>query len=127
MDLIIALIKAIVEAFEESQGRKRKPVPDPMPDSEPSLPPPNPEREARAIQQRVLDKQQALLRQRQAEAEQQQQTSAPSAPVEPPRVAARPTGAQRLGRLLRQPQTARELILLSEIIGPPRSLRRGRH
>ena len=125
MDLIVELIKAIVAAFEEAQGKKRKPAPDTLPGSEPAVPPPDHERTTRAAQQRVLEKQQALLL-RHREAEAAQQRPSPRAPVEPPRIASRPTGAQRLGRLLRQPNTVRELILLSEIIGPPKSLRRGR-
>ncbi len=128
MDLIIELIKAIIEAVDNSKA-KRKALAD-------GIPVASPENNAPAnfaIQQRVLEKQEEIKRLREvaaaraaAEALTQQNSAAANARVEPARQRP-PTGAQRMARLLRQPVTARELMLLSEILGPPKALRRGRH
>ena len=48
----------------------------------------------------------------------------PAAPVAP--VAAPVSGAARIARLLRQPRTMRELVVLKEILDKPLALRRGR-
>ena len=121
MDLIIELIKAIVEAFEN----RKKPQPETMP----AEAFPDRSQEIYETQQRIQQKQEALNQQRalaakalaDAAAEQQQQAKATAAA----RAARAAAGPQRLARLLRQPATMREVLILNELLRPPKALRRG--
>ena len=125
MDLIIELIRAIVEAFE---NRKK-----PQPETAPVEVFPDQGQEAYEAQQRILQKQEALNQQRamaakalaEAAAAEQQHTKAAAATAAATRAARAVTGPQRIARLLRQPATMREVLILNELLQPPKALRRG--
>lgn len=129
MDLIIELIKAIVEAFEN----RKKPQPETLPETLPAETFPNRSQELYETQQRIQQKQEALNQQRalaakalaDAAAEQQQQAKATAAATAAARTARAAAGPQRLARLLRQPATMREVLILNELLRPPKALRRG--
>jgi hypothetical protein len=124
MDLLIELIKAIVEAFE---NRKK-----PQPETVPAEAFPDRSQEVYEAQQRIQQKQDALNQQRAlaakaladaaAEQHQQQQAKVAAAAARASRAAA---GPQRFARLLRQPATMREVLILNELLRPPKALRRG--
>ena len=132
MDLIVELIKAIVAAFEE---RKKKNTPEAVMDTS-STEVREVDVEAAealaAMQRRIAEKQEALRHQREAEAaahtavEARPTHRAAKAAVESPRISRPASSAQRMARLLRQPSTIREVIVLSELLGPPKALRHGR-
>ena len=116
MSLLVELIKTIAEAIEEGRGNQRprqmRPV-EPPPDEEAIDVVPDPEaaNDILKTQQRLHGK---LTARRAATAEMERAV---------PRL---PSPGERLARLLRQPQTLRDLVALREILDRPVALRRER-
>ena len=132
MSLFIEMIKTIAEAIEESRGSQRpgqlprEVAPPPEETDADALPQALPTEDVRKVQRRVQQKQAELARVR-AETDVRarvlaQRAAAPEK-LPAPRLAA---DGQRLGRLLRQPQSMRDLVVLKEILDRPLALRRDR-
>ena len=135
MGLLIELIKTIAEAIEEGRGNQR---PRQLPPT--ALPPAEDEDEDAVdseadreepedlkAKQRLHQKHVEVQRAR-AEAEARAKVAARrAATAESERVVPRQVaGGERLARLLRQPQTLRDLVMLKEILDRPLALRRER-
>ena len=132
MSLFIELIKTIAEAIEESRGSQRpgqlprEVAPPPEETDADALPQALPTEDVRKVQRRVQQKQAELARVRaetDARARVLAQRAAAPEKLPAPRLAA---DGQRLGRLLRQPQSMRDLVVLKEIFDRPLALRRDR-
>ncbi len=134
MSLFIELIKTIAEAIEESRGSQRPgqlprevaPPPEETDADADALPQALPTEDVRKVQRRVQQKQAELARVRaetDARARVLAQRAAAPEKLPAPRLAA---DGQRLGRLLRQPQSMRDLVVLKEILDRPLALRRDR-
>jgi len=136
MSLFIELIKTIAEAIEESRGSQRpgqlpREVAPPPEETDAdadadALPQALPTEDVRKVQRRVQQKQAELARVRaetDARARVLAQRAAAPEKLPAPRLAA---DGQRLGRLLRQPQSMRDLVVLKEILDRPLALRRDR-
>jgi len=128
MSLLAELIKVITEAVEESRANQPR-VPErtmaaPIDEGEPEAEP-----EAAPVQQRVQAKRADLQRQREVAARTAAAKASAAAAANTAPTSSIPRGnpgAERIARLLRQPQTMRELIVLKEILDRPLALRGGR-
>ena len=133
MGLLIELIKTIAEAIEEGRGnqRPRQLPPTALPpaededavDSEADREEPEDLKAKQRLHQKHVEVQRAR-----AEAEARAKVAARrAATAESERVVPRQVaGGERLARLLRQPQTLRDLVMLKEILDRPLALRRER-
>lgn len=131
MSLLIELIKTIAEAIEEGRGnqRPRQPPPTAQPpaadevDTVADFEEPENLKAKQRLHQKHVEAQRAR-----AEAEARAKlTARRAATAESERVVPRQAaGGERLGRLLRQPQTLRDLVMLKEILDRPLALRRER-
>jgi hypothetical protein len=147
MSLLIELIKTIAEAVEESRSQGRpKPVaggaPLPMPDqgargeerrhvlSDGDAPELHEVDDTARTQQRLQAKHGEALRQRakvdRAAAAAQAQAAAAARSLAAARPARPQLGPARIARLLQQPDTVRDLLVLKEVLDRPLALRRRR-
>ena len=132
MSLLVELIKTIAEAIEEGRGNQRprqmRPV-EPPPDEEAIDVVPDPEaaNDILKTQQRLHGKLTEAKRARAEVEARAKVTARRAATAEMERAVPRlPSPGERLARLLRQPQTLRDLVALREILDRPVALRRER-
>jgi hypothetical protein len=126
-ELIILVKETIDEVSERNRERERaRPQPSASPTGQVEID----ELRARMLQQRRAAAEAARAAQQAAEApppaprhHHHHERRPAQAPV---KAAAQPQSAERLAKLLRQPQTVRELFVLKELLDKPLSLRRGR-
>jgi translation initiation factor IF-3 len=118
MGFLEDLIVIVKESVDEAKTRQAQPQQRPVAPVPARVPAPQAVRErqgrAQPLTQRVVVEPAAPRRPAPA--------AAPK-PVAPPQAA---RGAERIARLLRQPRTVRELVVLKEILDKPLALRHGR-
>lgn len=134
MGFLEDLAKTVREALEEAQSQGRAPrpqarsLPPPAEDVDPvdqaeskPVPAPRPQRTVQDVARVLVERQASTRTKAQSQAQAQAQERAQEArAMQRPKP---PVPAVRLARLMRQPETVRELFLLRELLDPPLSLR----